>query len=596
MHDGFPLFTRRTFLGTAAGSALAAALAARAHAASSGVRPNIVLLVARGVGADRLEAAHTPALDRLAGEGVRWSHCFSAGPGAGRELPFLGDGRSRLLRRSGYYCTSTAAGADPTAWDDASPTAHWRDRRPGVPFFAVVESTAADESTLSVLAPPREALPGTASPPPPALVGGPATAAAVHVPPFLPDTPAMRADIAVHLNRVHLVDREFGTVLGELDEAGLADDTIVVVTADHPGALPRAEHSCHDGGLRVPLLARFGRRAAHLAPTGPGQVLDEPRCATTALAPTLLALAGVPAATRTGDAAFAGPGRSVTRYAFAGSDRVDERYGLVRSARDERYRYIRSYLPHAPHLQRHLRRAGHRDWAALHQRGALSGPADRHWRERPAEELYDLRGDPHEIRNLAADPTHTGVLHRLRAALDEHLLATGDRGFLPAESDEPYPLRDVLALTALAARRDPATLPDLIRHLGSPHPVLRFWAATACRALDAGPALPALRAAFSAEPDPHTRVALADALTRATGDRTALRFLAETVTTHPDPWVRLRAANALDDLGPRARPALPDLVAAASAPADTEAQRRVRACATHTVLTLGIARDQRTMS
>jgi hypothetical protein len=134
---------------------------------------------------------------------------------------------------------------------------------------------------------------------------------------------------------------------------------------------------------------------------------------------------------------FAGPSAvPPRRTVFAARDRVDEAPDRQRAARDDRYKYIRSYRPGTPGAE-HL---GWRDvldsmrelWAR-HERGELAGAAALWFEPRPAESLYDTREDPHEIRDLARDPAHAPVLERLREALDAWLAGHEDWSDVPEE-------------------------------------------------------------------------------------------------------------------------------------------------------------------
>ena len=133
-------------------------------------------------------------------------------------------------------------------------------------------------------------------------------------------------------------------------------------------------------------------------------------------------------------------------YAFAARDRGDETVFRVRTLRDEKYRYLRNFLPDHPFLllnryketsypaipvMRSLAAAGKLD--EVQSRLTDPGP-------RPAEELYDLETDPHEIHNLADSPEHREVLDRMRRDLNECIEDTGDRGrtLEPWSAVEPW--------------------------------------------------------------------------------------------------------------------------------------------------------------
>ncbi|GAB2662227.1 hypothetical protein GCM10027169_26050 [Gordonia jinhuaensis] len=393
--------TRREALVATAMAALGASVAASSVAAGGASaaprpRPNILVFVSEDCGAQHLGCyggvAHTPTIDRFARTGIRWENAFSAAPvcapsryamitgvvpersapanhmrASGTLAPELdGSGWTRMLREAGYYCTNNAkedykaAGLDIGAtWDESSITAHWRHRPAGAPFYAVFNPTMTHESCMALATPTAE-LDGKVATPyleqlsgihavtTTPIVGGPTTAADVHIPPYYPDTPTTRSDAALYANQINQMDSEFAYRLRELDESGLAEDTIVLYFSDHGGVLPRSKRFCHDGGLHIPLVARFGRRVAHLAPARPGSVLDEPVCVGTALAPTVLGLVGLPVPEWMDGEAFAGPEAQEDDYAFAMRNRMDERYDFVRTVRDKRFRYIRNYMPDVP--------------------------------------------------------------------------------------------------------------------------------------------------------------------------------------------------------------------------------------------------------
>jgi hypothetical protein len=255
---------------------------------------------------------------------------------------------------------------------------------------------------------------------------------------------------------------------------------------------------------------------------------------------------------------------------------MDERYDLVRTARDKRYRYIRNYRPDLPwgqHVQYMFQQAGYRAWERLFKAGKLNEVQARFWGEKPAEELYDLQSDPDEVKNLANSPEHRETLERMRAALRKHMIQTRDNGFIPegaaaegwaASRDETaYPLERVMALADLATAREAANLSKFVEGLGDANEVIRYWSALGCLMLrDKAAAANAALATALADPSPHVCVAAAEALCRAGDVDRGLPALRE-LLKHENARVRLQAANSLDHLGPLAKPALPELRAAA---------------------------------
>jgi N-sulfoglucosamine sulfohydrolase len=125
-------------------------------------------------------------------------------------------------------------------------------------------------------------------------------------------------------------------------------------------------------------------------------------------------------------------------YAFAARDRIDETEQRIRSVHDARYHYIRTLStgPTFASLNRYKEKCFpiYPLMRQLLAEGKLTGaPLELMQRTGPGEELYDLRSDPHEIKNLAGstEPAHREALLRLRAALDTWMVETGDRGHIP---------------------------------------------------------------------------------------------------------------------------------------------------------------------
>lgn len=409
--------------------------------------------------------ARTPNLDRLAADGCRWTHCFStAGVCAPARsavitgmypisigthhmrtthtndatpemptpysalVPHYVKCFTEYLRAAGYYCTNNAKTdyqfTPPlTAWDEIGNRAHWRSRPdPDQPFFAVFNPTRTHESGMW----PEETRPSRAGLSQGETVLAEFDPAAVELPPYFPDTPKVREAMARMYSNIEHSDLFLGQLLLELEEDGLSDNTVVVHWSDH-GPLPRGKRWPYDSGIHVPLIARWpGYIQA-------GRVSDQ-LVSTIDLAPTALSLAGVNIPSHMQGQAFLGPRSApARRYVYASRDRHDEAYDMVRAVRDSRYKYIRNCRPDLPYLlwvPYHNRHPIVEEMWRLYLAGELSGPQLLMFQPRPVEELYDTQTDPHEIDNLAADPTHAEELLRLRAALDGWLSDVGDLGKL----------------------------------------------------------------------------------------------------------------------------------------------------------------------
>jgi arylsulfatase A-like enzyme len=499
-------------------AALAAGTAAPAPAADR--RPNILLLLAEDlgprVGAFGDPVAMTPHLDRLAQEGTRYTRVFTtSGVCAPSRAALLtgvhaistGSHHMRtsskgyqsvpppevkafpeLLRAAGYATftdfkldyqfSGMFAGSGPfTIWDDEGFAAHWRKLGGDRPFFGLLNFIETHESGVF----PRPALPHN---------GAHAFMQLIHLflhighddvvspedvalPPYYPDTPLVRADIARHYNNVHLMDERVGEILDQLAADGLLDSTVVIWTGDHGDGLPRAKRELFDSGTHVPMIIRW---PPSLRPPDAEPGAEEERLVSFVdLAPTILALAGLRVPAWMDGQVFAGPRAAPKRrYVFAAKDRIDEVPDRQRSVRDERYRYIRSYLPGTPG-------AAHTTWRdvqdtmrelwAHHERGELEAAAALWFEPRPPESLYDTRSDPHEVHDLATDPDYEPILERLRGALDAWLARRVDLGAVPEDQmiaqiwpggEQPVtgePIIEILGSEAAPRLRISATTP-----------------------------------------------------------------------------------------------------------------------------------------
>src|SRR5204862_5873378 len=117
-------------------------------------------------------------------------------------------------------------------------------------------------------------------------------------------------------------------------------------------------------------------------------------------------------------------------YGFRG--RMDERQDLVRTVTDGRHVYIRNYMPHeiyGQHVGYMFQTPTTQVWKRLHDEGRLTAEQDIFWNRKPAEELYDLKTDPDEVRNLAMSPEHQQILSRLRQVQRDHAIKIRDVGF-----------------------------------------------------------------------------------------------------------------------------------------------------------------------
>src|SRR5262245_12554518 len=251
-------------------------------------RPNILWItcedISLHVGCYGDSYAVTPNLDRLASQGVRYTRAFApigvCAPSrstliTGMYACSLGSQHMRCtirlpesvhcfpeyLRQAGYYTTNNVKTdynfAPPKeAWDELSNKAHWRGRKPGQPFFSVFNFVSCHESQIRL---PEKQYQQRTKDFTDRERHDPAKA---FVPPYHPDAPEVRKDWARYADMITFMDKEAGKVLKELEDDGLAEDTVVFFFSDHGAGMPRSKRWLYDSSLRVPFLVRFPKKYA----------------------------------------------------------------------------------------------------------------------------------------------------------------------------------------------------------------------------------------------------------------------------------------------------------------------------------------------
>jgi uncharacterized sulfatase len=539
--------------------------------------------------------ATTPHLNRLAARGVRYLNVWSNAPVCApartalisgmyptatgsehmRSMTRLPAGMKmypQFLREAGYYCTNNSKEdynleKPGQVWDESSPQAHWKNRKAGQPFFAVFNFTITHESQIR-----RR---------PHQLTHDPTKA---RVPPYHPDTPEVRHDWAQYYDNITAMDEQAGMRLKEIEDAGLAEDTVVFFYSDHGSGMPRSKRFPYNSGLRVPLIVYFPEKFRHLAPKdyAPGGTTDR-LVSFVDFAPTLLSLVGIQPPDYAQGHAFLGRYEAAPQsYVFGLRGRMDERYDMIRSVRDQRYVYVRNFMPHrlyGQHVAYMFETPTTQVWKRLFDEGNLKPPQTYFWQTKPAEELYDLQTDPDEVNNLADSPQHQDVLKRMRLVLQEHLLKVRDVGFLPEDEihsrspgstpyemghdSQRYPLERILSVADLASSLRPDALPQLKLAFQDKDSAVRYWAAMGVlmRGKSAvASARSELRKALT-DDAPSVRIVAAEALGKHGDDddvKKSLPVLLELAQAHKSNYyVSVQALNAIDELDDKAAPLLP---------------------------------------
>lgn len=268
--------------------------------------------------------------------------------------------------------------------------------------------------------------------------------AKLKLPPYLADNAETRASLAAYYSEVTAFDGVVGKWMSVIDKAGLAGDTIFIVTSEQGPQFPGGKWTCYDLGLRTAFIVRW-----------PGKV--KPGTSTDAMiqyvdvVPTLVEIAGGnPQKIDTGRGGAPGGGNGFDGTSFRnvliGKKQTHNEFvfgvhttkGIIsgkpypiRSIRGTRYKYIRNLTPDATFQNIVTENDRQGFWKAW-RRDAKDNPhvaaLVKRYQHRPAEEFYDVVADPLEMHNLAGDPKYRATMDRMKAKLDAWMKQQGDEG------------------------------------------------------------------------------------------------------------------------------------------------------------------------
>ncbi len=467
-------------------------------------RPNILWIIVDDMSAQFScygeTLIKTPHVDRLAKNGTRFTKAFVTAPvcstcrsafltgmyqtsigahhhrsGRGAKKIHLPDGVTPLpvlFQRHGYHTSNGSWPIrkgrlgktdynfvwDPKMYDGPD----WSNRKTGQPFFAQIQLPGGKlrggtedaakkfvgriEKTFGNVTDPKD----------------------VKLAPYYPDIPVLRRDWAAYLDSVRETDRVVGEILDRLKSEGDLNNTVVIFMTDHGISHARGKQFLYEEGIHVPLVI-----------AGPGIESGKTRTDLVEhidIAAVSLALAGIPIPDSMQARDILAKDYQPRDAIFSARDRCDETVDHLRCVRTQRYKYIRNFLPNRPHLQPNAYKDGKSILIALRQ-AYRDGRLDDVQKQlfaptRPAEELYDLETDPHEIKNLANDAAHQATLIAMRGQLDRWMEATNDHGRKP-ESAEMFDSDMQVYLDSLKRRRDPKHLEIIKNNIA----LMKKWAA-----------------------------------------------------------------------------------------------------------------------
>ncbi|MEM1228510.1 MAG: sulfatase [Planctomycetota bacterium] len=403
--------------------------------------PNIVWIIADDLGPELgcygYGDVATPNLDRLAASGRMYTQAFSTAPVCSasrtafqtgryqttigghhhntrdkRELPGSVSPVTELMREAGYFVCNGRGVADDLRTakshfnfvyqDSTFFDGHdWSQREPGQPFFAQVQIKEPHRAHVPSKRPRPDAV----------------------IPPYYPDHAVTRADWANYLASIEVLDRKVGAVMNRLEAEGERENTLVLFFGDHGRPHVRGKQWLYDGGIHTPFIASWPSCLdGGGVESGLVSLLDA--------MPTTLAAAGVAIPDGLVGMDLLADVWEGHEQVFSARDRCGDAADRIRAVRTADLKYIRNYQTDVPYMQH----SGYKKLAypvatlmkVLHADGKFDSPFMAS--TRPREELYDLTEDPHELTNLAEDPRYAEQLAKLRHAVEQWVIDTGDRG------------------------------------------------------------------------------------------------------------------------------------------------------------------------
>tara|TARA_Y100001972_G_scaffold128681_2_gene190984 strand:+ start:6925 stop:8829 length:1905 start_codon:yes stop_codon:yes gene_type:complete len=559
--------------------------------------PNIIWINAEDIGpafgAYGDPYAKTPNIDALAEKSLRYDKAYATAPicapsrsclitgvyatAMGTQhlrneiprTPIIG-ALPEYLREAGYFTSlygKTDYNFTPEGiWDlRAQRLAPWRERGDGKPFFSMYTIGSTHEGPANFYEKYLSAVQDL----PDSMFHDPAN---VKVPPYYPDNDSSRWMWARYYDLISGFDLDVGAIIDSLEADGLMENTIMFVFSDHGFGMPRYKRWLNETGIRVPLIVYVPDAYKHVFRSGdlPGLGTDE-LVSFVDYAPTALNLAGLPIPDHMQGQPFLGTDLPEKReYIFGARSRADDMYEISRASHDDRYIYVRHYIPQYPYIQSGKIFGDEKEAFRLLRRSRAEGDlpplGEAMFNPKPIEELYDLQNDPFEQDNLAEHADYQEVKSRMRDAMHDWMLSHRDAGMLiepemmrRAGDDSPYTMAQdesryhLDRIIAAAEGVGTVSLGTLLDNLSDSDSGVRWWSVIGLGAMDTLPK-EAVKSLYDKLEDesPSVQVAAAEVLC-STGNcsPSALDALVRHMRSDK-PWLALYAARSIQLIGEEA--------------------------------------------
>lgn len=553
-------------------------------------RPNILWINAEDIGpAFGLYGdphAITPVLDSLAKKSLIYENAFAVSPICSPSRSTLVTGlyatstgtqhlRSEtpypeslktlptLFSEAGYFTSlygKTDYNFDPTGlWESwTNDKAPWRKIEDGRPFLSVFTLKSTHEGKGNSKEKYKEEMqlfPHSAR----------HVSRSVPVPPYHPNNEEFKDLWTRYYDLITIFDYEVGEILQNLEDDGLLDNTIVFIFSDHGFGMPRYKRWLYETGIKVPLIIHIPEKYKSLSNLKAGERTKD-LVSFVDFVPTALSLADIQVPEYMEGFPFLGKQRKnqPRKDIYAFRSRADNMYEMSRAVRDDRFIYIRHFMPHLPYIQSSViysdEKESYGNLLEMKQAGKLHHESLKMFSSKPIEELYDLKSDPYELNNLAGKDEYHGQLEWMRKRLQEYVMETKDLGFLyesemvmRADGKSPYFLRNdpakfdlkrLYSAAEMVGKADPTEIGTLLEDSDSG---VVFWGLMALRQLPPEAQrdfIPQLNSLLKTSPVT-VQIVVAENLYLLTQNDAHLQILVEQLN-HPIDEVKLQAARALE--------------------------------------------------
>lgn len=392
----------------------------------------------------------------------------------------------KYLKEAGYYCTNNsktdynAKNVPKDIWSKSNKKSTYLNRKDkSQPFFSVFNYNGTHTKRVAS----RDTsgrLPRTIS------------LDSVLLPPYLPNVPEIRDDIAWYYDSVNEMDLWIKKKLDELKASGEEDNTIVFFYSDHGGCLPRGKAYLYDTGTRVPLMVRFPEKHKHLAGVNSSSI-NSNLVGFVDFAPTLFNLLDIKIPDFMMGKPFFGKNLSTPKSElFLYRANQEQSYIPSRALTDGKYKLIwnfNSAYPNGTRQSYQWQMPSYQGWDNANIKGQVNDLQKKFWQPTEAIEFYDTEEDEYEVNNLIADKKHQAKIKDMKQRLIAFMKKNKDLGLYPwsmrrQEKDLPFynyvrqtnqPVDAIIEAAAFSSIAKASDIHVLKSYLNSEEPAIRYW-------------------------------------------------------------------------------------------------------------------------